>query len=134
MKALTVRQPWAMLIALGIKQFETRSWATSHRGPLAIHSSARCSRKLLEELARDPQYNQVLSHFPALPLGCVIATVDLVDCIRITEGSAVAVLPQERAFGDYTPGRFAWKLVNVAKLPPFKAKGHLGLWDWEPSA
>ena len=41
MKALTVRQPWASLIAAGVKTIETRSWATSFRGPLAIHAGKR---------------------------------------------------------------------------------------------
>lgn len=39
MKALTLWQPWASLVALGVKTIETRSWSTSHRGPLAIHAS-----------------------------------------------------------------------------------------------
>lgn len=41
MKALTIRQPWASLIALGVKTIETRSWSTSYRGPLAIHAAKR---------------------------------------------------------------------------------------------
>lgn len=39
MKALTLTQPWATLIALGAKKIETRSWATNYRGPLAIHAA-----------------------------------------------------------------------------------------------
>jgi len=35
MKALTLYQPFASLVALGLKQVETRSWRTSYRGPLA---------------------------------------------------------------------------------------------------
>lgn len=38
MKALTIRQPWASLIAAGVKTIETRSWSTKYRGPLAIHA------------------------------------------------------------------------------------------------
>lgn len=40
MKALTLWQPWASLIALGVKSIETRAWSTSYRGPLAIHAAA----------------------------------------------------------------------------------------------
>lgn len=40
MKVLTLHQPWASLIALGVKTIETRSWTTSYRGPLAIHAGA----------------------------------------------------------------------------------------------
>ncbi|MEZ7793182.1 ASCH domain-containing protein [Niallia circulans] len=33
-----MRQPWATLIALGGKEFETRSWQTKYLGKLAIHA------------------------------------------------------------------------------------------------
>lgn len=36
MKVLSVLQPWASLIAIGAKRYETRSWRTDHRGPIAI--------------------------------------------------------------------------------------------------
>lgn len=38
MKALTLHQPWATLVAEGSKTIETRSWSTKYRGPLAIHA------------------------------------------------------------------------------------------------
>lgn len=41
MKALTLWQPWASLVALGVKTIETRSWSTSYRGPLAIHAAKK---------------------------------------------------------------------------------------------
>ena len=40
MKAITIWQPWATLLPLGVKLYETRSWATSYRGPIAIHAAA----------------------------------------------------------------------------------------------
>lgn len=41
-KAITLHQPWATLIALGFKTFETRSWATLAVGdPLAIHAGKK---------------------------------------------------------------------------------------------
>lgn len=39
MKALTLRQPWASLIAQGKKTIETRTWYTHYRGPLLIAAS-----------------------------------------------------------------------------------------------
>jgi len=38
-KAITIREPWATLVAIGAKQIETRSWPTSYRGPIAIHAA-----------------------------------------------------------------------------------------------
>ena len=40
MKAITLTQPWATLVMLGQKQWETRSWRTHYTGALAIHLKA----------------------------------------------------------------------------------------------
>lgn len=87
----------------------------------------------------------------SLPFGAVIATANLtaVHCIPATPmhfprgvpeshmlASYPIVLPpfqddQERAFGDYTPGRYAWVLSDVEELSkPIPARGALGLWEW----
>ncbi len=140
MKALTVMQPWATLVALGAKRIETRSWSTSYRGPLAIHASGRISREAAV-ICREPPFREALaaggygeesgsaSNPFGLPLGAVIAVALLVDVQRITRAHAPA--EPERSFGDYTPGRFAWLLDHVRLLPePVAAKGALGLWEW----
>ena len=54
MKAITIWQPYASAIAVGLKHYETRSWPTKHRGPLAIHSA----KKSLSE----DEYGQLLRH------------------------------------------------------------------------
>jgi activating signal cointegrator 1 len=140
MKALTVMQPWATLVALGAKRIETRSWSTSYRGPLAIHASSRISREAAV-ICREPPFREalaaggydeesgsVINPF-GLPLGAVIAVATLVDVQRITREHAPA--EPERSFGDYAPGRFAWLLDHVRRLPePVAAKGALGLWEW----
>lgn len=102
MKALTIRQPWASLIALGVKTIETRSWSTSYRGPLAIHAGkawpvpvaewqvpadrsntvgAPCVERLVN--AADP----VTRRWEMLhtPLGVVVAVVDLLDVVPIVD-------------------------------------------------
>ena len=59
-------------------------------------------------------------------------TIKLVDCIRITSEFVATLSADELALGDYTLGRYAWKLANVQKLPePIPAKGRQGLWNWE---
>jgi activating signal cointegrator 1 len=145
-KALSLTQPWASLVAEGFKLVETRSWSTPYRGPLAIHAAAgfpvdaRLYASLpqfkgpLVEAGYRVDHRQssrsaaLLDH--TLPLGAVIATARLVRCVR-TEEIARHINPQERAFGDYDPGRFAWVLAEVVKLPePVPAKGALGLWEW----
>jgi hypothetical protein len=51
MKAITIWQPWASLIAIGAKQYETRSWETKYRGPIAIHAAKKdpCKMPILVE-------------------------------------------------------------------------------------
>lgn len=47
MRCITIRQPWATLIALGEKEFETRSWRTAYRGELGIHAGMRIDKRFV---------------------------------------------------------------------------------------
>jgi activating signal cointegrator 1 len=86
--ALTLTQPWATLVAIGEKRVETRSWGTKYRGPLAIHA-AKGFPKWAREVCRTEPFERVLwiagyRLFEDLPLGVVIATAHLDDCLPIT--------------------------------------------------
>lgn len=147
MKAITLTQPWATLVAIGAKRIETRGWSTSYRGPLAIHAGKGLGpvggKKGLMSLCRSEPFRSVLLAAgilgtPALPLGAIVATCELVAVVETAWFTthdywpAYPLTDQERAFGDYTPGRFAWLLADVKPLPdPIPAKGALGLWDWQ---
>jgi hypothetical protein len=83
MKCLTLYQPWATLLILGAKKIETRSWQTSHRGPLAIHAGAK-DHPTLRPLCHEPPFREVLaSHgitdWDQLPRKVLLGTVTLVD-------------------------------------------------------
>lgn len=97
-RALTIQQPWASLIALGVKSIETRGYGTPFRGPLVIHAGARAARLHEAEAAWDRvglRYDDLIATlYPArdrgadpLPLGAVVAVVDLVDVVPIIDGS-----------------------------------------------
>ncbi|MCH7641277.1 ASCH domain-containing protein [Patescibacteria group bacterium] len=105
MKAISLKQPWANLIAEGKKTIETRKWATKYRGDLII-----CSSKM-------PKIK---------PYGCAICIVELYDvgpmkkehekgaCIKVYEGAQ------------------SWFLRNLRKIDPvFPVKGQLGIYDLE---
>jgi ASCH domain. len=155
-RAITLTQPYATLIAIGAKHIETRSWATSYRGPLAIHAGKGLSpvggRAGLYDLAfSDPDgYFYPALHqtnvfcIDDLPRGAIVATCDLVDCVPTTYVKTVKVLHYERqklqwlwtveekAFGDYADGRWAWLLANITPLAePIPARGALSLWTWD---
>ena len=94
--ALTVRQPWANLIASGKKTIETRRWRTVHRGPLLICSSAQP---------------------PIAPAGCAVAMVNLIDCRPMTAAD------EPLACCPVYPGAWAWVLAEIRPIQPFRVKG-----------
>jgi hypothetical protein len=142
LKAITLRQPYATLIAIGAKRSETRGWRTRYRGPLAIHAArafppearALCSREPFRAALQQGGYASP----DALPLGAVVATCRLVDCLPTgrESGRQRDYLPQrdspEWAFGNYAPGRYLWLLEDVTAVwPPQLARGKQGFWEWD---
>lgn len=135
MKALSLWQPYATLIALSAKTHETRSWATTYTGLLAIHAA---KNKATLNLFHDYTFRMALAAAgykspDDLPLGCIVAIVDLADCQPTqTVLARGGISAQERAFGDWTPGRWAWKLENIRRLQePIPISGKQGLWSWD---
>lgn len=126
MRAISLWQPWASLIVDGRKGYETRHWATKHRGPLAIHAA-----------------KQIESHdcgrfsYPVATIarGAVLGVVALEDCIEMT-AEIVRLMrnnPAEFNAGNWMVGRFAWRLRLVEKFPePIPAIGRQGLFEWNP--
>lgn len=130
MRALTLSQPWATAIALGVKHVETRSWRTTYRGPLLIHAAQNFPKD-----ARDFAREAVTAgHLPAtLPFSAIVARCSLLEILPtedvIDELARIHADGLERLYGDYTPGRWAWLLTHVEPLPePIPARGALGLW------
>ena len=100
MKALTIRQPWASLIAAGVKTIETRSWSTKYRGPLAIHAGKHKPERVAGYLLAPPEADlgwraqrwsgegRVFAEMTEnihLPLGAVVATCTLAHVIPMIE-------------------------------------------------
>ncbi|MMZ58417.1 hypothetical protein D1872_203980 [compost metagenome] len=148
MKAITIIQPFATLIAIGEKEFETRSWTTKYRGPLAIHAG----KKVYKELCYQEPFKSVLAKHgytaDNLPTGAIVAKAYLQNCYKVarpTNGNGPVflsaggktigwggVMPNEYYFGDYSNGRYAWKMENVnIILDQIPVKGQQGLWNWE---
>jgi len=127
MKALTLYQPWASFVACGLKKWETRSWATEYRGPLAIHSALRPVDGFLSTVEKNIPKDLLPRGYP---LGCVLAEVELVE-IYPTDFQEVS--ETERLLGDWRPGRFAWQLkLSYAVNVPWHARGGRGLWNLLP--
>jgi hypothetical protein len=132
MKAITLYQPWASLVALGAKKYETRSWQTPYRGLIAIHAGKRFTNEESNYLRR-PEFKDVLGNEPDLPLGMMLCICRLKNIIHVVDYDWLGGLSrQERVFGNYMHGRYAWELEVVLKLsPPIAVRGQMGLWDWD---
>ena len=128
-KAITLWQPWASLMAHSKKKIETRSWPTKYRGPLAIHSSKRPMG-----IHIFPMYD--FSDIPDYPLGVVVGVCDLVDCVstnaKLVESRSIKIPDQEFHLGNYLPDRYMWITDNMKIFEdPIPARGRQGLWEWE---
>lgn len=102
MKAISIKQPWANLIASGEKTIETRTWKTSYRGPLLIVSS------------KTPDI---------APAGQALAIATLIDC------RPMSILDEPAAHCSKYIGAFSWVLESIRKIEPFPVLGQPGLFD-----
>jgi hypothetical protein len=131
MKCVSVFQPWASLLVGGGRRYETRGWAPAHRGVLGIHASRkfpydwqlRCEREPVKSALRALGFASRLD----LPRGVLLGTVELVDVIP---ADRVNLEEGEQAFGDFRPGRYAWKVANPTPLAiPLRMGGRLGIYE-----
>jgi hypothetical protein len=127
--ALTLWQPWASLIAIGAKPYETRSRPPPHRlvgRRIAIHAAARKPRRsdLDSETHRAmcEAFGSV-HRFPTLPLGVIVCTAILAEALPVEH------VPHDR-LGDYSTGRWAWRLEDVRRVDPHVPAKGLQLWGW----
>lgn len=131
MKALSLTQPWATAMAMLLKQWETRSWATGFRGEFFIHA-AKGFPGWAKETACEARRLFDTPQIIDLPLGEIVAVASLADCQK-TEVIAPSLSPREIYFGDYAPGRYAFKAENVRALPyPIPCTGALSFWTVPP--
>lgn len=113
--AISLWQPWASLIALGAKTIETRSWRAPARligQRIAIHATAsipsalglgRRGRKVIGDYEVEKDAAGLLLRGPIawpyrLPLGAVVATADLVDCVPIHVEFCDCPLPRDGVY------------------------------------
>jgi hypothetical protein len=138
-KAISLHQPWASLIPMGLKEYETRSWSTSYRGPLLICAAKKTS--LRQKLTHNyflNKYQKILTdtdnyiEWDDLPFGYAVALVDLTDCIKMTQTFINQQLQSELDTGDWLFGRMAWKLDNIKRIiQPIPINGKQGLFNAE---
>jgi len=85
MKVITIKQPWATLIAKGYKEYEFRTWKTKYRGDILIHAGKGIDKKAVTRFE-----NLNLKY----PKGCIIAKAKITDCIYVDDKFVREVVPK----------------------------------------
>ena len=127
MKVLTIKQPYASLIANGIKEYEFRTWKTKYRGEFLIHAGQGIDKEAME---RFKKYN--LDY----PSGCIVAKVNLIGCIKIDDKARKMLndknsLVYSHIVIDKDSDGYGFKLENVCKVKPIYIKGNLSFCNYD---
>lgn len=144
MKAISIWQPHASLIIGGIKRYETRSWPAPHSlvgQRIAIHAAKKTDdlKELTEYISEDDDGGPVDPVWEAfrhalkgmgfvnsmeMPRGCLLGTAIL------SASLPTEIIAAPGAFGDFSPGRFAWHLRDIRALPePIPFRGMQGFFE-----
>lgn len=120
---MSIKEPYASLIKDGYKCYETRSFKTNYRGELYIHASLSKSNQN-NELSKliNPMYGEIICKCKLLD--CIYMTAEFIESLRENN-------EMEYKCGLYEVGRYAWVLENIEATQPIKAKGRLGIWNFE---
>lgn len=130
-KCISLYQPWAQLVVMGKKKFETRSWKTHHTGLLLIHAGLNTS--FVNDLLNNEQFKKHIPSANLLSTGRIIGAVDMHGCFPAHDILKILGEQNEReeiAFGNYERGRFAWKLKYALMFDkPIPFRGFQRLFD-----
>ncbi len=127
MKVLTIKQPYATLIAEEIKEYEFRTWKTKYRGEFLIHAGKGKNLEYIEK------FKHLNLEYPA---GFIIAKVCLEDCIPV-DNEFRKIFEQKNpvlyshVINDKSWKGYAFKLTNVEKVNNIPAQGKLSFWNFD---
>lgn len=127
MKVISIKQPWASLIANNIKNIENRTWRTNFRGRILIHATIRpVFNKTPFELLTKKQLKQVHEKYGYFfpwwePKGAILGEVDIIDCVQ----NHPSIWAEKDCWN--------WVLANPVLYhePILNVKGKLSFWEYD---
>ena len=124
MKVITLKQPWASLIAHGYKKYEFRSWKTNYRGPVLIHAGKGIDKNAMKNVSKyDLEF----------PSSKIIAMVEIIDCVKLDDQLNNKLCSENRdVYGYSKHDGYVWILSNprIIKIDE-NINGKLGFWNYE---
>ena len=142
MKAISIKQPWAYLIAAGIKDIENRTWKCPGKyiGERVLIHASKTQYETPMYLLTDEQYDSIkqekrIEINNSLEYGCIIGSVEIVDCV-INHASIWAEKSEPgqcEITGEWIKPIYNWVLANPILFdePILNVKGKLGFWNYE---
>ena len=126
MKVITIKEPYATLIAEGLKEYEFRTWKTSYRGDILIHAAKTPNNENKKRfIDRNLNYKE----------GFIIAKANITDCVEVDDKLIKELLNKDKeVYKNLSIKRdkplYGFKLENVERINPIEAKGQLGFWNY----
>ena len=123
MKVITLKQPWATLVAEGLKKYEFRSWKFNYRGEILIHAGKGVDKEAIKK------FEHLNLNYPQSK---IIAKVKILDCIELNDEINIQILEENELVYGHKHDRtgYAWKLEVVEKIEDDKViSGKQGIWN-----
>ena len=126
MKVITIKQPWATLIAKGYKEYEFRTWKTKYRGEILIHAGKGTDKEAMT------RFEDLKLEYPE---GCIIAKAKITDCIYVDDNFRKRVIPKNpnvyKSLNRTEWEGYGFKIEEVEEIRPIKINGKLSLWEYD---
>lgn len=123
MKVITLKQPWATLVAEGLKKYEFRSWKFNYRGEILIHAGKGIDKDVMKK------FEHLNLNYPHSK---IIAKVKILDCIELNDEINKQIIEEnELIYGHkYYRTGYAWKLELIEKInDQTEVSGKQGIWN-----
>ena len=123
MKVITLKQPWASLVAEGFKKYEFRSWKYTYKGEILIHAGKSVDKEAME------RFKHLNLKYPTSK---IIAKVKIIECIKLTNEINKQITNENKLIYGSNPNRtgYAWKLELLEKINTTKEiSGKQGIWN-----
>jgi hypothetical protein len=127
--ALSINQPWAHLIAAGLKPIENRNWNTEFRGEFLIHAGKTIDKGAIGDLddERHPVTGEEFAPWrgglPEMRTGGMIGIAEVVDVIRGQKDLARFVTNLDTS---WFVGKYGFVIANARPIEFIPCVGALG--------
>lgn len=120
-RVITLKQPWASLVAEGLKIYEFRNMNYRYRGKIYIHAGKGFDKEA---------FNRVKDFNLDYPQSKIIAEVEIIDCIKIDKQFNEYINSlNSPIYGKKNRSGYVWKFSNIKKIDAKqKIDGKQGIW------